>query len=794
MKYTKCELLAERMYRKRNNPLDFRERMPQQQKFHDDPNKVKIVFGGNRSGKSDEGGAHVVERCLERKSRWWASGITFKDSINVQQRKINSFLPRGSRLSGSYNVKTGFGGQSVLIKAKDGVSKVDFKSTVPGADKYMGDDCDGIWLDEEHDKAIIDECKMRLIDRDGELIITMTSLKGMTPFILEFWEDCEIVETRYAPYLDEMIPVVAKKNGVSFYFLWTTDNKYIDQARLAKEIAGMSRNEIKSRIYGIPINLVGVIYPQYSKKVHCVDRCNVPKGKYSIYTVLDPHDRKPWAIGWFIVHKTGSVIMVDEFPRKKFSEYYEHHTYEEYRDMIVETEEVLCDEYRQPCISGRFIDPNFGSKTIQNANRHGGTSSTTPKQTLAGLGLEFKDSVDGIAVGHMAVQRALSWQEKNGQIVKAPGFYVCNNCINTLEALSHYACGDNGKPLETYKDFCFVGETPIRTIRGQVPIKDIKVGELVATDIGYKKVLASQATGTGRPTIKITFSDSRELIGTPNHNIYLANGLKKRLDMLRYSDIVSIWEGEKHTTGKSETVDTLKSGLGSYIESCGKNTTEQSQKGMSSTTRTETSSITRLIILKSCLLENIDSYMGLLTNIKPSLNRNSKKEQHIKTRCQHGTRAKKEDDGIQIYKKKYGKEKNFTRNKVSNVGKNMLQKLYRKLSSVQTTASQPIEEPKDMTTKQESVKYVPQNTPSINIERQKHAQENVVSVSSIEPYKPETVYNITVEDRHRYYANDILVANCDLVRYLLIMEPEFVDEMEIIRQLNKEANEAGRVY
>jgi phage terminase large subunit-like protein len=453
-KPTKRELLAEYMYRKRNNPLDFYERMPQQQRFKDDPAKVKILFGGNRSGKSHEGGAYVVETALADDKRLWASGITFKDSINIQQRKVADFLPKGARITGSYNMQTGFSGQSVVLRNEKGTkSKVDFKSTISGPDKYQGDDLDLIWLDEEHPKSIVDECKMRLIDRDGELIITMTSLKGMTPFILDFWQDCEIVETRYAKYLDEYIPVVAKKNGVSFYFLWTTDNPHINQERLENEIQGMSRNEIKSRVYGIPVNLTGVIYPQYSKKVHCIESAKIPSEKFSIYTVLDPHDRKPWAIGWFIVHKTGSVIMVDEFPRKKFNEYYEHHTYEEYRDIIRETEEALLDRFKQPCVSGRFIDPNFGHKTVQYAQRHGGTSMTTPKIQLAELGLDFKDSVDGIAIGHLAVQRALSWREKNGQIVKAPGFYVCNNCINTLEALSHYACGENGKPLETYKDF-----------------------------------------------------------------------------------------------------------------------------------------------------------------------------------------------------------------------------------------------------------------------------------------------------------------------------------------------------
>jgi hypothetical protein len=34
--------------------------------------------------------------------------------------------------------------------------------------------------------------------------------------------------------------------------------------------------------------------------------------------------------------------------------------------------------------------------------------------------------------------------------------------------------------------------------------------------------------------------------------------------------------------------------------------------------------------------------------------------------------------------------------------------------------------------------------------------------------RTETVYNLTVEDQHEYYANGILVANCDALRYFFV--------------------------
>lgn len=45
------------------------------------------------------------------------------------------------------------------------------------------------------------------------------------------------------------------------------------------------------------------------------------------------------------------------------------------------------------------------------------------------------------------------------------------------------------KPIDDF-NHCFVGVTLVDTINGQVPIKDIQVGDFVLTSKGYKTCIA----------------------------------------------------------------------------------------------------------------------------------------------------------------------------------------------------------------------------------------------------------------------------------------------------------------
>jgi phage terminase large subunit-like protein len=445
------------------NPISFYNHLPLQQKFHNDESKVKGIFGGNRAGKTEEGSEYVISKCLAKpKQRWWASAETFQDSVNIQQRKVWDLVPKNRLKYGRYDEINGFTNRKLLF---DNGSMILFKSYDQGRESFASDDVDGIWNDEEPPYDIYKEQRMRLIDRNGEMIFTMTSLKGITDLIQDLFEDHDVIESAFAPLVKKELPRIVNKNGMRFYMLWTPENPHIDQKRVLEEVKLMPTDEIMARIYGLPINLSGKIYMAFNKGVHVIPFENLPDLKdCTLYHILDPHDRKPWAMIWVAVHKTGTCYVIDEYPNRNFNEMlYDDKTYDDYAALIRDKEDALlaCGCNR---IYKRILDPNFGNKTVQLAERQGGQSKTTPKEELKKRGLKFIDGIDSIEAGHLKVREFLHYEKKDGEIVVQPKIFFTDNCENAIRHHSRYSRKDildnsgdvknKVNPQEKYKDFC----------------------------------------------------------------------------------------------------------------------------------------------------------------------------------------------------------------------------------------------------------------------------------------------------------------------------------------------------
>lgn len=452
--------------RRRESPLEFLELIPAQTGFDESQALIQLLFGGNRSGKTTPASLKVLKKGLKKKLKVWVCGETFQDSIAIQQKKISELVPRGRVKYGTYDDIHGYTNRKLQL---DNGTLYTFKSYDQGAGAFQSDDIDIIWCDEEPPLDIIKEMRMRLIDRNGILIITMTSLKGITDFIRDFFEGCDVLETRWAPLVKKDLPVRAKKGPVDIFFLWTTDNPHIDQKRLMADVVLMPETDRLTRIYGMPTNLAGKIYMSFGKDTHVISLDDVPTTGNQLWNVLDPHDRKPWAIGWYLVNKNETVYCVDEYPAGdepggNFNDMlYDDKTYEEYARIILEREASIRKLFNIGGRVRRIVDPNFGNKTVQLAERKGGQSKTTPVKELAKLKLVYRDGIDALEAGHLEVRKWLHWAKKDGQFVVRPKFVLTENCKNHINHLTRYSrkdiIGSDGDvkdkvaPQQKYKDY-----------------------------------------------------------------------------------------------------------------------------------------------------------------------------------------------------------------------------------------------------------------------------------------------------------------------------------------------------
>lgn len=231
--------------RKRNNPLSYFKPLPYQVQFWTSAKRNKGVFGGNRSGKTKNGTAYVIDKCLNNPGfDCWAA--TWADmQVPIQMNEYNKLLPKNDSVEYAvFSEKRGFTNKIIIFKNG---SKIRFKTYDQGRESFQGASKDLIHLDEEPPEDIVNECKTRLIDRNGMLIRTMTPLNGIT----------------YT--YDELVLNDKNDPEVEYWFWDSTQNTYIDQDAQKRIIGSFAEKEAEVRQTGHFINLTsGAAYYPFS--------------------------------------------------------------------------------------------------------------------------------------------------------------------------------------------------------------------------------------------------------------------------------------------------------------------------------------------------------------------------------------------------------------------------------------------------------------------------------------------------------------------------------------------------
>ena len=161
--------------------------------FHKCKKRNRWVFGGNRSGKTECGAVEVVYLACgnhpykkNKLTSGWVVSLSRQVQRDVAQRKILEYLPASCiekivMVSGGQDSAENGIIDFILVRSQvGGISKIGFKSCDQGREKFQGTSLDYVWFDEEPPYDIYLECKMRVLDKCGEIFGTMTPLKGLT--------------------------------------------------------------------------------------------------------------------------------------------------------------------------------------------------------------------------------------------------------------------------------------------------------------------------------------------------------------------------------------------------------------------------------------------------------------------------------------------------------------------------------------------------------------------------------------------------------------------------------------
>lgn len=340
-------------------------------------------------------------------------------------------------------------------------------------------------------------------------------------------------------------------------------------------------------------------------------------------------------------------------------------------------------------------------------------------------------------------------------------------------------------PMGKNDDLCLVAGTRIATEFGDKNIEDIHVGDRVVTPLGLRKVIAAEMTGLRAVVSNVG------LRGTWDHPVFQNDGA---FDALAYADYNSCICLNLSTQIRWTLVELL-----SLME---KHT--NSWEGKANIIWLNQQSIEKGSVLRACMLQFMNMLMGLqfrraftfitrivirliitlkiwslwkLGNIFQSMSKSVFSIQYLWQRLlktwreydrfpQNGMGQKKGLNGIQITAKNNGNLEKWRRLLVLFVQKNLI--LFGKIVQLYDFAPQAAGRSPDVEVgsimRGDLVLSVPRNLLSTNTQKIKHAAE--FAEINLLGLQRERVYNLTVERDHVYFANGILVGNCDALAYV----------------------------
>lgn len=392
--------------------------------------KVIGLLGGNRSGKTILGAFIAVAFALGKdyfkdEPAWefvkdlpipttprniWLVGLDFgvlRDVIWYEKLRHGKNHPPFLPDDGS------------IKKLSDGDFQVFFnngslitgKSADAGRAKFQGASVDLVWIDEECEQDVYDECYQRTVDCAGKLLLTLTPLTDInsgvrTPWVYDLYEE-----------------FMGGNKDLQFCKLSTINSPFVpedEKVRLRQKWAGDP--EEGARLYGDFVKRSGLVYPLWSSDSHVVNDFTIPNHWARIVSI-DPAATGVTAAIWIAADPDGNYYA--------YREYYE-------RDLIVSDHakniKILCAN--EP-VDYWILDPTWGRQRNAETHRTGVQlyrESLTPQIRLPDVGPDF-----GLNVSREYVNATLDFASRQ------PKFKCFKGLPNFIHEITHYTWDTFGR-------------------------------------------------------------------------------------------------------------------------------------------------------------------------------------------------------------------------------------------------------------------------------------------------------------------------------------------------------------
>lgn len=242
----------------------------------------------------------------------WAAGSSHETTRNIIQQELMG--PIGAWGTGmipadcivSKMSKTGVSGgiDTLVVKHKSGGNSVlNFKSYDQGRRAFEGEKIDFVWLDEMPPADVYSECYTRTITRNGLIVVTATPLDGMTPLVMAFYAEADILPEgtdvpsviQFARDDWEKQKEAAKRRGESVFSTGNSkavivagwnDAPWLTEEAKVRILAATPAHLRQARSTGLPGDTGGQVFPIALGDI-TVDDFPIP-AHYRLLNALDP--------------------------------------------------------------------------------------------------------------------------------------------------------------------------------------------------------------------------------------------------------------------------------------------------------------------------------------------------------------------------------------------------------------------------------------------------------------------------------------------------------------------------
>lgn len=310
------------------------------------------------------------------------------------------------------------------------------------------------------------------------------------------------------------------------YFHYTTyDNPYIDKVEIDAMKADMDEDAFAQEIMGEFRKMSGLIYKDFNRDIHMVD---IPPldTNFTFTRSLDFGYGHKTALIYFAISSTGDAIYAYDGL---------------YQSGLVESQ------------IAEIVKVKDAKRVITNPVADSAQPMSIEQLNLMGVHFNpVEKGPDSVKHGIVKVAELLRVRKDTGK----PTLMFNKNLTWIADEFEQYRWMEARQdgvikevPYKVNDDACFVKGTKILTNRGEIPIEQVTGKDYVLTPIGYSKVI--KQVKTGRKLVK----NYGVFISTPNHKVITNRGMVE-VDTIGYSDIIMSCNVKKLFGTESHTGDT----------------------------------------------------------------------------------------------------------------------------------------------------------------------------------------------------------------------------------------------